>query len=109
MQLGAAMKNVCYVWLEKQDKEADDVLSIIGETGLEIAQLTRLHDYRFCKKNSASAYRYNVWSLRPTHYCDDLITLHLGDGWQNEAHRGFRTIQQFKLWLEDRSNKKYVS
>ena len=103
------MKDVYYVWLEKHDKEADDTLSIIGETGLEIAQLTRPHDYRFWRRNSDCAYRHNVWSLRPTHYCDDLITLHLGGGWQNEAHRGFRTIQQFKLWLEDRSNEKYVS
>ena len=104
------MKEIRYEWQKKQDWNADDILSIISwNSGLEIAQLRRLHDYRFWQANFQSAYSKNVWSLRPTHYSDVVISEHLGDGWETETYKGFETVSDFKLWLEDRRYRSSVS
>ena len=110
MQLGVRMKDVRYEWCKKTDREGDDVLSIISwSTGLEIAQLRRLHDFRFWRVNFPSAYSKNVWSFRATHYSDEELVKHFGENWEQETYRGFQTIIDFKLWLQDRRYKGNVS
>ncbi len=105
------MRDVRFEWLKKEDKTADDVLSMLSmDTGLEIAQLRRLHGDRSDRElGRYSAYAKNVWSFRAVHYDDAEVTSHFGVNWQDEVYRGFANIQEFKDWLDDRRYRDSVS
>ena len=105
------MKEVRLEWLKKEDLRADDILSVISfSEGTEIVQLRRLYSDR-CERPSTyrSAYEKNVWKMRAVHYSDSVIASHLGENWDDNIHRGFERVDDFKEWLKDRRWRSNVS
>jgi hypothetical protein len=104
------MKSVKYVWHNKKSENEDDILIVLSEeTGLELAQLRRTpKTKRRSPRTWADAYADRCWFLRAVHYDDNIVSEHFGTGWDLIAYSGFRTVSEFKSWLENRRDREIV-
>ena len=50
-----------------------------------------------------------TYGLFVRHIIDEELVKHFGENWEQETYRGFQTIIDFKLWLQDRRYKGNVS
>jgi hypothetical protein len=99
------MKEIKLVWQQKHDRDEDNILSLYCiEKGYEIGQLRRSADYEdFKNYMGINRYADRIWQYRSVCVDDGQLQDYFGPNCQHDLFRGFRSVSEFKNWLEEKT------